>query len=75
MGITPNVVVPGVIKTDAYDPIPEKMRKRINKRTAIGFPGEPMAFAKTVAFLASDEAKYITGQVLIVGGRIDLFTF
>jgi 3-oxoacyl-[acyl-carrier protein] reductase len=75
VGITCNVVAPGVVKTDAYYVVPEKMRERINKRTAMGFPGEPMDVAEAIAFLTSEEAKYITGQVLMVGGGIDLFTF
>jgi len=74
-GITCNVVAPGVVKTDAYFAVPEKMRERISKRTAMGFPGEPMDVAETIAFLVSEEAKYITGQVIMVGGGIDLFTF
>jgi len=41
----------------------------------MGFPGEPMDVAQAIAFLVSEEAKYITGQVLMVGGGIDLFTF
>jgi 3-oxoacyl-[acyl-carrier protein] reductase len=69
------VVAPGVVKTDAYFAVPEKMRERISKRTAMGFPGEPMDVAQAIAFLVSEEAKYITGQVLMVGGGIDLFTF
>jgi NAD(P)-dependent dehydrogenase (short-subunit alcohol dehydrogenase family) len=75
VGITCNVVAPGVVKTDAYFAVPEKMRERINKRIAMGFPGEPLDVAQTIAFLVSEEAKYITGQVLMVGGGIDLFTF
>jgi 3-oxoacyl-[acyl-carrier protein] reductase len=74
-GITCNVVAPGVVKTDAFFAVPEKMRERISKRTAMGFPGEPMDVAQAIAFLVSEEAKYITGQVLMVGGGIDLFTF
>jgi 3-oxoacyl-[acyl-carrier protein] reductase len=53
VGITANVVAPGFIKTDAYHAVQEKMRERINKRTAMGFPGEPMNVAETVAFLTS----------------------
>jgi len=75
VGITCNVVAPGVVKTDAYFTVPEKMRERINRRTAMGFPGEPLDVAETIAFLVSEEAKYITGQVIMVGGGIELFTF
>lgn len=75
VGITCNVVAPGLIKTDAYYAVPEKMRERIEKRIALGIPGEPMDVAEAIAFLCSEEAKYITGQVLMLGGGIDLFTF
>jgi 3-oxoacyl-[acyl-carrier protein] reductase len=75
VGITCNVVAPGVVKTDAYFAVPDKARERINMRTAMGFPGELMDVAEAIAFFVSEEAKYITGQVLMVGGGIDLFTF
>ncbi|MBI3966936.1 MAG: 3-oxoacyl-ACP reductase FabG [Chloroflexi bacterium] len=74
-GITCNAVVPGVIATDAYYAIPERLRDRIVKRVAMGRPGEPADVANAVVFLASDQARYVTGATLVVGGGIDLLTF
>ena len=51
------------------------MRKRLIKRTAFRKPGEPEDVAHAVVFLASDNAKYITGIVLNVSGGIELFAF
>jgi 3-oxoacyl-[acyl-carrier protein] reductase len=73
--ITANAVVPGVIATDAYYAIPEKMRERICKIVSMQRPGEPEDIANAVAFLASEKAKYITGTTLIVSGGTDLFVF
>ncbi len=74
-GITANCVAPGIIETEAFYAIPEKMRERIVKKTIMGAPGKPEDVAHAVTFFASEKSKYITGQVLIVGGGIDLFSF
>ncbi len=51
------------------------MNDRMVLRTATRAPGEPEDVASTVVFLASPEARYVTGQVISVAGGIDLFTF
>ena len=73
--VTTNAVVPGVVATDAYNSIPEKLRERILNITAVGKPGEPDDIAHAVMYLASEEAKYVTGTSLVVGGGIDLFKY
>jgi len=74
-GITCNVVCPGIINSEPFNVIPEKLRERLIRRTAFKRPGEPEDVANAVLFLASDKARYITGIVLNVSGGIELFTF
>jgi len=74
-GINCNVVCPGIINSESFRLIPAEMRERLIKRTAFRKPGEPEDVAHAVVFLASDNAKYITGIVLNVSGGIELFTF
>ncbi|MDD5702266.1 MAG: 3-oxoacyl-[acyl-carrier-protein] reductase [Dehalococcoidales bacterium] len=66
--ITVNVVAPGFIDTDMTRKIPEKIKEEFNKRIPMGYFGSPQDVAGAVAFFASDEARYITGQVLCVDG-------
>jgi 3-oxoacyl-[acyl-carrier protein] reductase len=73
--ITVNAVVPGIINTEAFQLSNPEMRERMVARTAFKRPGEPEDIAHAIAFLASEEAKYITGVALPVTGGIDLFTF
>lgn len=73
--ITANAIVPGIINTEAFQYTNPKMRERMIERTAFKRPGEPEDIAYAIAFLASDQAKYITGVGLPVAGGIDLFTF
>jgi NAD(P)-dependent dehydrogenase (short-subunit alcohol dehydrogenase family) len=51
------------------------MNDRMVLRTAQRAPGEPEDIAHTIVFLASPEAKYITGQTITVAGGIDLFVY
>ena len=74
-GITSNIIAPGVIGTEAFQMGNPEMNERIVKRTVFRKPGEPEDISNTIAFLCSNEAKYITGQVIHVAGGIDLFTF
>ncbi len=67
-GITSNAVAPGFIKTDMTDVLPEELRTGVAKQIPLGSFGEPDDIAAAVAFLASGEAKYITGQCLTVDG-------
>ncbi|HEV7418052.1 MAG TPA: SDR family oxidoreductase [Tianweitania sediminis] len=69
-GATVNVVAPGAIRTRAHDTMPAAVIARIKATTPAGFVGEPEDVAAAVAFLASDEARFITGQSLLIdGGR------
>ncbi|MEA3187997.1 MAG: 3-oxoacyl-[acyl-carrier protein] reductase [Chthoniobacter sp.] len=66
--ITVNVVAPGFITTDMTDVLPEQTKAAVLGGIPLGKFGEPEDIAAAVAFLASPEAKYITGQVLTVDG-------
>lgn len=66
--ITVNAVAPGMIETDMTDKIPEGARENILNSIPFKEMGKPEDIANIVAFLASDEAKYITGQVICVDG-------
>ena len=67
-GITVNAVAPGYIETDMTAALPESARQSMLATVPLGRPGQPEDVARAVAFLASDEAAYITGQVLCVDG-------
>ena len=67
-GITVNAVAPGLIETDMTTVLSEEIRQAILQKVPLGRLGEPDDIAGAVAYLASPEAKYITGQVLTVDG-------
>lgn len=67
-GITVNCVAPGFIDTDMTRALPEETRKMFEAQTALGRFGEAQDVADAVLFLASDQARYITGQTLHVNG-------
>lgn len=74
--ITANCVAVGIAATEAYlDKLPEAVRERVEKRTAIGRPAEPQEIADAVAYAVSDEAQYMTGAVMNMVGGLDLFVF
>ncbi len=75
LGITANAITLGIIGTDAFYDLPEKAREGIIKRVPIRREGSPEDVASMVAFLASDEAKYITGANVMLSGGLDLFVF
>lgn len=70
--ITVNVVAPGMIATDMTNVLPEKTRDALIERIPLGRLGGADDIAAAVCFLASDEAAYITGQVLAVNGGMYL---
>ncbi len=70
--ITANAVAPGFIATDMTDALSEAQRAAIVDRIGSGRLGEPADIAHLVRFLASDEASYITGQVICVDGGMSL---
>ncbi|HKP03368.1 MAG TPA: 3-oxoacyl-[acyl-carrier-protein] reductase [Chthoniobacterales bacterium] len=67
-GITVNAVAPGLIETDMTGVLSDEVRQGILQKVPLGKLGHPDDIASAVAFLASPEAKYITGQVLTVDG-------
>ncbi len=71
-GITANVVAPGFIATDMTDVLPDKIKEGVKQMTAVARMGQPEEIAAAVAFLASDSASYITGQVLTVDGGMTM---
>ena len=66
--ITVNAVAPGFIPTALTDDLSAELKEMILKATPVGRMGRPEEIASAVAFLASEEAAYITGQVLAVDG-------
>ncbi len=67
-GITVNAIAPGFIATDMTGSLSEEIQKRIQGQIPLSRVGQPEEIAHAVAFLASSEAAYITGQVLCVDG-------
>jgi len=67
-GITVNCVAPGFIETDMTAVLPEDQQKALNAQIPLGHMGKPQDIAHAVAYLASREAGYVTGQELHVNG-------
>jgi len=75
-GITSNIIAPGVMKSEAaVTLIRPDMLERMEKKTALRRLGETEEIASLVAFLCSQQAGYITGQIIEVDGGMGLFTF
>jgi 3-oxoacyl-[acyl-carrier protein] reductase len=68
--ITVNAVAPGFVPTDLTAELPAELKDAMLKMTPLGRFGTPQDVANAVAFLVSDEAAYITGQVLSVDGGL-----
>ncbi len=71
-GITANVVAPGFIETDMTDGLPQVVKDSVQKITPAGRFGQPEEIAAAVAYLTSDEAGYVNGQVLAVDGGMTM---
>ncbi len=69
-GVTVNAVAPGMIDTDMTAALSEKVKAAMLSEIPVGRAGTPEDVANAVAFLVSDEAAYITGQVLSVDGGL-----
>jgi 3-oxoacyl-[acyl-carrier protein] reductase len=67
-GVTVNAIAPGYIETDMTKVLPDDVKAKILAQVPIGRIGQPEDIAHAVKFLASEEAGYITGQVLAVNG-------
>ncbi len=71
-GITVNAIAPGFIETDMTAVLPDEVKESYSKAIPLGRLGKVEDVAKTAAFLASDDAGYITGQVLSVDGGMNM---
>ncbi len=69
-GITVNAVAPGYIETDMTRGLPQEARETLLSQIPLGREGKPEDVAAVVRFLASDEAGYVTGEVIRVGGGL-----
>jgi 3-oxoacyl-[acyl-carrier protein] reductase len=67
-GITVNAIAPGLIETDMTGVLSDEVRQSILQKVPLGRLGQPDDIAAAVAYLASAEASYVTGQVLTVDG-------
>jgi 3-oxoacyl-[acyl-carrier protein] reductase len=70
--ITVNGVAPGYIETDMTDGLPDDIKEKILQEIPLGILGQSEDIAGAVAYLASDEAKYVTGQIIHVNGGLFL---
>ena len=70
-GITVNAVAPGFIDTDMTAKLSPEVREKYAAQIPLGRLGQPEDVAKLVSFLASDDAKYITGQIIGVDGGLN----
>lgn len=71
--VTVNAVAAGYIDTDIWSDVPEEMRESALGLIPLGRKGQVEEIAKAVAYLASDDAAYVTGQVLSVDGGMAMF--
>jgi 3-oxoacyl-[acyl-carrier protein] reductase len=71
-GVRVNAIAPGYIATELTDVLPEEARGLILQNTPLGRLGEPEDVAGAVRFLCSDEATFITGEVLLVDGGLGM---
>jgi 3-oxoacyl-[acyl-carrier protein] reductase len=71
-GVRANVVAPGYVHSRLTEAIPDDARQLMLQNTPLGRFGEPLDVARAVRFLCSDEASFITGEVLLVDGGLGM---
>ena len=71
-GVRANVVAPGYVKTQLTEVLPEEATQAMLQATPLGRLGEPSDVAGAVRFLCSDDASFITGEVLLVDGGLGM---
>jgi 3-oxoacyl-[acyl-carrier protein] reductase len=71
-GVRANVIAPGYVKTALTDAIPDEARETMLGNTPLGRLGDPENVAAAVRFLVSDEASFITGEVLLIDGGLGM---
>jgi 3-oxoacyl-[acyl-carrier protein] reductase len=70
--ITCNAVAPGLIRTPMTDVLSDELKAKMLSAIALGRYGEPEEVASVVSFLASEDASYITGQVIEISGGLSM---
>ena len=73
-GVTANCVAPGFIRTAMTEVLPDAQKEALNARIPAGRMGEGVEIGAAVAFLASREAAYVTGQTLHVNGGMAMLS-
>jgi 3-oxoacyl-[acyl-carrier protein] reductase len=71
-GVRANAVAPGYVQTRLTDVIPDEAKDLMLRNTPLGRLGDPVDVARAVRFLCSDEASFITGEVLLVDGGLGM---
>jgi NAD(P)-dependent dehydrogenase (short-subunit alcohol dehydrogenase family) len=74
-GVTANAVLPGLVKTGKVEAMPDEVLELLRKTLPAGRMAEPAEVAGLVAYLASEEAGYVTGQTIGIDGGVPLNTF
>jgi 3-oxoacyl-[acyl-carrier protein] reductase len=71
-GVRVNAIAPGYISTELTTALPDELRELILANTPLGRLGEPEDVARAVRFLCSDEAAFVTGEILLVDGGLGM---
>ena len=71
-GVTVNAVAPGYVETELTGSLPENVKEQIRSQVPAERFGEPEEVAEVVAFLAAEEAGYVTGQTIAVDGGMTM---